>query len=486
MTSEIYLLSGVPLDSSYKHTIYFTNQSTQLNHFLSKFTQVFHATGCSYLRPERDVIKLQGSINKAMYNSNYAIIRNPSHENKYFYCFVNRVRYINDNTFEIDYSIDFLQTYMCDVVFNSCYVKRCHSATDSIDGNLQPEPINPVQPYTRLDEYNYINEIKWVIDTTRDLSGGYHLSAFSDGEIQGCYRNEFFDVNSAINFISQYFNDGKVSEILSITAVPVENTTELSITRPISFGGGTYYPANKKCLSSLFQNILCIDGQGNSKEFYFDFARNGTFVAYPIFNNVGEQNVMLVPKNYKGIANNYPESLIKSAFPKFDVPYSDYNEWLRTHQYQLLGDVATTTLSTVESLAVGNYQGAIGSVSGLAVRQLKQNDLLTTGGMKSGRGSTIGLASNIRGFRFYVMQTTVEDIKRIDNFFNCFGYTQNIVLTPNPNNRPRWYYIETQNCSVSGTLPNEAKQAFNNALNGGITFWHTNTNVCDYSADNRV
>lgn len=106
-------------------------------------------------------------------------------------------------------------------------------------------------------------------------------------------------------------------------------------------------------------------------------------------------------------------------------------------------------------------------------------------------GSLIQITDSY-GYTFLDVGVCGEEAKVIDKYFDMFGYQVNEVKIPNirggGNIRPSWNYVKTGQCiihSANGTgLPQEDENIIENVYNKGITFWNTNVQVGDYSANN--
>ena len=137
--TDLKILKGVPIDKSYNHTLLQTslaNQYTMLNTFAKYTLPAF-----SYQRAGKGKIRV-GILADNLYDCNYIMFRNTSYGEKWFYAFIDTPEYINDNTTEISYTIDVMQTWYFDYELGACYVEREHSLTDKIGDNLIPENID--------------------------------------------------------------------------------------------------------------------------------------------------------------------------------------------------------------------------------------------------------------------------------------------------------------------------------------------------------
>lgn len=137
--TEVRIYSGVPLDRDYNHTVKQTSLSTQLTVFAPylKYT----LTNLSYQRSGKNTIRVS-KLADTLYDCNYMAFQNTAFGNKWFYAFIDRVEYINNNTSEITYTIDVMQTWYFDYDLGECYVEREHSETDELGDNLVPENLD--------------------------------------------------------------------------------------------------------------------------------------------------------------------------------------------------------------------------------------------------------------------------------------------------------------------------------------------------------
>ena len=92
--SNIWILHGCPLDAGYEQTIIFDNAANQRAWF-TEFEKIALA-GYSYQRVNANTLRV-GLPAAQLYDCNYMIFQNTSYSNKYWYAFIEKVNYINDN-----------------------------------------------------------------------------------------------------------------------------------------------------------------------------------------------------------------------------------------------------------------------------------------------------------------------------------------------------------------------------------------------------
>ena len=137
--STLWLFKDIKLDNNYSNTMWFPNSGAQADFFMPKAFAVYNQM--SYQRKDRGIIRIEARIADA-YSVNYMIFRNISFENKLFYAFVDRVEYVNNETINIYYSLDVIQTYMFDWELHQCLIERQHSTTDVSGENPEAEGLD--------------------------------------------------------------------------------------------------------------------------------------------------------------------------------------------------------------------------------------------------------------------------------------------------------------------------------------------------------
>ena len=156
----------VPFDPNMENTVLFVSKEQQYG-YLETFRPI-NLTKNSYTRVGRGVIKVgfenditsetyKDKIIAAVYNSNYMAFKNTSFEDKWFYCFIDSVEYLNNNTVTIVFHVDVIQTYMFDWVFNQCLIEREHTVTDNYGEHTLPEGLE-TGPYRSIPVSVYLQD----------------------------------------------------------------------------------------------------------------------------------------------------------------------------------------------------------------------------------------------------------------------------------------------------------------------------------------
>jgi hypothetical protein len=155
-------------------------------------------------------------------------------------------------------------------------------------------------------------------------------------------------------------------------------------------------------------------------------------------------------------------------------------------------------ISGASSAVTGNAQGVVSSgmgiVGGMANTYFqtqgmiaKQQDINNTPPSLSKMGSNtyFDYGHNLSGLYLIKRQITPEYQKKLEDFFNIFGYKKNEVKIPNFHTRQNWNYIQTSGCVITGNFNNEDLQELKNVFDSGITLWHTD-DIGNYALGNEV
>ena len=175
-STEIIILKNIPLDTTYKHSIYFGSESTQQNYFKNK--KKYHLTKQSYQRVQKGTMRVNIKA-EDLYDCNYLMFRNDNFGNKWFYAFIKSVEYINNIVSEITFEIDVLQSWFFDFNLEHSFVEREHSATDNIGDNIVSEPLQTGE-YV-LSNYKKVGNLNWsvlfvvvsIVDNVNKDTNGY-------------------------------------------------------------------------------------------------------------------------------------------------------------------------------------------------------------------------------------------------------------------------------------------------------------------------
>lgn len=518
--TNIYLLSGVPLDREHVNTLYFSNTTEQANYFSSK--AVASLTRNTYQRIKRGYARVEGKA-ETLYKCNYMMFQNSNHGRKWFYAFITNVEYINENCCEIEFEIDNIQTWLTEMKLGHCMIERCHTPTDEIGVNLEPENIDFGEYKTTATQATgYFNDYSLVILTT-SLPGysseGEKYEFVADGLPTGVYAIAWCNTSSngfrpAFNFLKEITDSYGADTILSVFLYPSDfldikpdkllvqpNPIKKEIKptqtiRPTSFDG--YVPKNNKLFTFPYTCLKVSTSYGTSIITRYEYFKD-SIPDFDILSGFSSNpSVTLVPHNYNGDIYSWDMALEINQFPQVAYIVDSYRAWIaQGGMISMIGrdigntitTLGTAAISTAMNPALGAYAAARGVISqdvntANAITEIARQKNMPD----KARGQVSGNAQithKLLNYYFEVRQIRREYAEMVDEYFTMFGYAYNKVGIPNLHARPHYTYIKTANAIVTGDIPSTACTDIKTALNSGITFWVNGDEVGNYSVDNR-
>ena len=125
------------LESDLKNTFTFSSLANQTTYFNGLTKKVIGSNNYAYVRKDNSIDVDEPIDSIIQYN--YLYYTNTGFSNKRFYCFIDRMEYINENTTRIYFHTDVFQTWYFQLEWNRCFVEREHVNNDTIGANTVPE-----------------------------------------------------------------------------------------------------------------------------------------------------------------------------------------------------------------------------------------------------------------------------------------------------------------------------------------------------------
>lgn len=510
----VRILCDVPIDKTYRDTIYFSNRTSQYNYF-SSLTK-HKLTNLTYQRINRGVMRIQRTAEE-LYNCNYLMFQNASFGDRWFYAFITGVEYVSNVVSEIRYEIDVVQTWLLDCEINESFVEREHSTTDNIGDNILPESVE-------LGEYVYKNqhvltkalEPMAVIVAVTDIDGGVTEGELYDGVYSGvkyyCFNSN--DTSTIDDFLSKFVQspDSVVSMYMCPVIVCAEGAIESGTATVMDYsktgwGGtieisdnftgafGNYVPKNKKLYTYPYNFIHINNNAGNSLELRIEFFNGKPTLRLDSCSSMPVK-ITCRPYNYKGISgSDNSEVLSLDNYPMCSWNMDSYKVWLSQNlvPYRIKGasmvtrtmlsaGFATTPVGADLAMqhGINNSLGLVEDFATQAYSASIQADMCK-GNINSGN---VNIAHNMQNF--YVSRCHISEnyARYIDSFFTVFGYACRRVKKPNINSRPHWNYTKTIECNITGSIPSDDMAKLRSIFDNGVTFWKNGSEVGNYSLNN--
>ena len=520
----IKLLRGVPLDPSYGNTWLPTSASVQSDatNGLAKYTK-FTFSDQTYQRVNKNTLRIQ-MVADRIYDCNYLMFQNYNFgSEKWFYAFIKKVEYVNNNVSEVEYEIDDMQTWMFDWDFEECYIDRMTEPYDRFGDNIVPEELDIgtdyfKQPYPGTSGADIINfnNLAVCVLITRNVTGQSPVASQTINNIYTPLRIiKGLDPTypTAIDVVLNQYQEDEILVVYEYPAVLDDNypnpyTLDKPIIRPTSIGA--YTPRNKKLYSYPFCKLIVSNNSGQVADFKwenFDNPDTATFRVKGVF--VTTPEIMLYPLNYNSYAEAFDEGIVLSNFPQCPWSGDTFKAWWAQNKASFVTSAVTSAISAIAApAAVGAVSGgAAGAAAGAAVGLLsasgqvansmaKVRDIKNTPSQTHGQTQTESLNAGIGRiqFNFYCVHIRPDIAMRIDGYFDRYGYAQHTMGTPVRDYRPHWSYVKTIGCEikpkevqsilVNTGLPADAMEHINKIHDNGITYWKTLSEIGNYSLDN--
>lgn len=506
--TNIKILHNVPLENTYDHTLYFASASAQYTYFASKVYK--NCTNYTYQRVNKGRMRIEGKAD-LYYNCNYLMFQNTNFGNKWFYAFINSVEYVNNETTEITFEIDVIQTWYFDAHVEECFIERNHSRSDAIGDNIVPETLNCGEYVFNsygdiVTGMNDMCVIIAIVDTT-DQSFGQLYDGIYGGAKLFVYDSD--DVSTINSKVDEYLQ--KPDAILSMYMCPKMIVGNIPTSHIIPYGGSGFVTEVTK--SSANKNMK-LDGykpkNGKMYTYPYNFYHvdNGSgqelTLRYEYFDNLAPKvringtitqpvAMTLRPMNYKGSGNDTlnTEVIQLNNYPLCSWNMDAYQAWVAQNAipigYGVINNVASAGVASNYSAHPEGTMasGAIGTVTGILSDWYKAS---IQADMCKGSFNNGGVNTAISKQKFFGGRCSVNRhmAKIIDDYFTMYGYAIKAVGRINTDARPHWNYIKTVGCCLSGSIPTDDSKKIISIYDRGITFWKNANEVGNYSLDNSL
>ena len=540
---------NVPFDPDYENTMYWGTLEEQELWMQGKIILAINRN--SYQRKSKGVIRVgwtadlqtpRDSVIRQLYKANYMRYRNDNFENKWFYAFVKQVEYINNNTVDVYYDIDVMQTWALDYNLLQCFVERQHTVTDDIGEHTVPESLEHGEYFSEelvptgdtVGHFEYTPALCLI--TTFDSTGTYVDGNIVYGRVaQGNYFSGLYYTVwqmtagnvSAINQTLEAISGGGdvvdvgTSPVIKVPRMFVDGVVALfmmpwefaqgipthSSVNPIlkafdirtngSYMIGSHRARNKKLMCYPYNMIYVSNNVGVDAEYRWEDFNNPISCQFNIWGNAAPNSGMcMIPAGYKGYAGEFPDEMIQvNGFPQCAWSYDAYKAWVA----QNAGTIGATILGMSASWAsvftpwlMGADGAGTPTLSGFnAGRGLIGSTLAAAGQLYDHKrkppqsvgnsNPTLTYQAGLLTFYYYRKHIKDEYAEIIDDYFDMYGYKINAVKVPNRAARPCYTYVKTIGCAVDGQLPADDAKKIQSIFDAGIRFWRATAEFGNYN-----
>ena len=305
-----------------------------------------------------------------------------------------------------------------------------------------------------------------------------------------------------------------------------------------------YTPKNKKLFMFPYSYLMVTTHMGDVAIFrweYFD-GTTGADCEFEVDGTMlGGGEIRCYPRAYNGQDHNVDAGVVMGNFPKNTAAYDAYQAWLAAggstrleNERQVnsikgaggvmkaIGSIANMISPSSSSRVTDILEATGARLNGHNILDVTRREISdqyrspssgamagAVGGAFETAGSMIEAKNNMqytfndaayapniivgaptsclpvsqRDANIYFYHTHVRDdeVKRIDDFFSCYGYSIKKVKQPNLTGRKYWNFVQTQGAVVNGNMPASSKDAIARIFDSGITFWHNGDQIGNYA-----
>lgn len=317
--------------------------------------------------------------------------------------------------------------------------------------------------------------------------------------------------------------------------------TILAIQKPTSINN--YTPHNKKLLTYPYCYLGFTAPNGTPKIYrYEDFRNDVTFEAISEINP--NPTVVINPKGYHDISANALSAVTINGYPMISYTTDVFNTWLAQNSQivnlsvdrsqfnydmsmarnniavnrenanataNLIGNAVSAATATMSGNIPGMIGGTVGGLLGEATHAMNLQDLALSNLANEGNrmydirsinaqvekqsllpdtGVLSSSNSTLLGYGYFGLATfarfgiKADYLKRIDDFFDMYGYQTNEVKIPNTNNRTYWNYVKTVGANIRGAIPEKDMNILKSIFDNGVTIWHKPNLIYSYAQRN--
>ena len=456
-------MKGINWSNNYEETVYFPNIAEQTAFFKNQVAAsgnvIFPKQ--SYQRHSKNTLRILANAEMIM-DYNYLMFQNKGHGGipKWFYAFITNIEYVNENTTDVYYEIDEIQTWFWGLKLGQCFVDREIPETDYLFENLIPENLETGDYLVHHEEFfNLLNpthdpenpnitnsEYTLLLTALTDPEGNYPSPDDEWEDNREAYiingipcgllfytfpihvwggRPDDFDLQTAMETICTYNEKGITDNIVNLQLVPSFCVERAKYSQnggintfankqiggyflPTEFNddvlGKHYIPRNQKLYSYPYMQLVVSNGSGNIGEFRFenfDSARTAPIKFQMEGNIMGTPAVMITPLNHKGMKADYDSSLVLSNFPTIPLMNDTFKAYMAQNKASLNTQVLASIVGSSFDI-IGNINNVRSSTATSVIGAMTGNPTMATVGKANAESGKLGIAKNLVDIGFTI------------------------------------------------------------------------------------
>ena len=476
---------------------------------------------------------------------NYMTFNNEDYENEYVFAFIDNVEYVNDESVQINFTLDVWHSNHDKFNINKVFVEREHVSDDTTGKHTIPENLEtgdyiigntikkngfgysdcsfilastifPYVTYNSTDGHwelaggrgahcNVYNSILsgleyfWYSNTTNGIEQLQHVIEAFDYAGQSEYIYMLFVApNASFEKVTEEQDVGYWGSVKqkqgSYSITWGSNSTPL-IYKPTTIDG--YTPKNNKLLTYPYCYLLANNGNGGNAVYKYELFKDANaptqcefIIESAICPGV---STILRPMYYKSSSLNYnqADSLQGGKFPMCSWNSDAYINWLTQNAVNIGFGWLKDAISVGQQVSNKSTFGIISSTVNLVqdIMSVKhQQDLMSNQAKGNTNSGDVNFSNNETTFTMYQMTIKEEYARVIDQFFSRFGYQVNEIKQPTLHNRTQFDFIKVggNDNLIVGNIPANDLHEINNICRRGVTIFHNIENFGNYTINNPI
>lgn len=544
--SEIILSKNIKLDKEYNNVLSYSH-SDMLALLKSESHLVSWQKNYSFLRHTEDIY-VQVEYEKVI-ECNYMAFQNPNYSNRWFFAFIDDIKYEGEKNVKILYTIDAWATFFGDWTQSPCFVEREHVNNDTVGANIVDENLDIGELITdgAIESIDGLSH-EDVDDFCVCIASNY--DPYKDAQFNGViiYNGNvmatplyLFKTTTYANLI-QYITvflakcnvKGHIEDVKDLFFIPAyllgdAQLTEREISQELSYIDGQgvvrtntftgkyydfpesgspmystelftrrltfsdYTPKNNKLKTYPFNFLQISNNAGNVQNYRFedfeDVVSGKVQFRLDACVSVGCSG-RLYPMNYKGKIYELCEQIPLAKYPVANWSADSFTNWLTQQGVNTYLGAASNAGAGVFQMLGGNLVGGLQTLSNTFINTMgtTRQEQLRAEKVYGENTGDVNFLNGDNNFYAYRLRCKTYKLKMIDDFFSRCGYAIKNIKTPNLTGRQNWNYVEigVQEAIGYGKVPSKYMEQINNACRKGVTIWHSHTNIGNYNLSNNI
>lgn len=363
---------------------------------------------------------------------------------------------------------------------------------------------------------------------------------------QGAYIFTVFTVpHAAVSTIAWESGDtSSYKEILTTSSsYSAPENVVFTTYRPDNING--YTPHNKKLLTYPYCYLGFVAPNGTPKIYRYENFNNPGEIKFTAISEINPNpTLVLNPRQYNVDLPNVISAVTINGYPLISYTNDVFNTWLAQNSQMvnlsldrsqfnydmsmarnniavnrenanatanLIGNAVSAATATMSGNIPGMIGGTVGGILGEATHAMNLQDLALSNLANEGNrmydirsinaqiekqsmlpdvGTLSSSNSTLLGYGYFWQATFArfgikpDYLKRIDDFFDMYGYQTNEVKIPNTNNRTYWNYVKTVGANIRGAIPEKDMNILKSIFDNGVTIWHKPNLIYSYAQRN--